>query len=71
MLVGDDEHAFQLADHLITAPILRQIHRGAFQVASALGQLFLKTLAKGKGVRHRTGKTGDDLAVVKPAHLFG
>ena len=70
VLVRDDHLRFQLAHGLVATPHLGDGHSSPLQVAAALGQLFLKLLAQGEGVRHRPGKADDHLPVVQAAHLL-
>ena len=44
--IRHNQHALQLANRGVAAPVLRQADGGTLQIASALGELFLKALAK-------------------------
>src|SRR5690606_32443398 len=59
----------QPAQHPVGAPVLGQFDRRAHQVAGMLLQLAVEAFEQGEGIGRAAGESGDDLAVVQPAHL--
>ena len=70
-LVGDQQQGFELAQHLVGAPVLGQLDGGAAQVAVILLQLRLEAGEQREGVGGRTGESGQNLVLVEAANLAG
>ena len=68
--VRHQQQRFQMAQDFVRAPVLRQFHHGARQIAVELLQLGFKTREERKSVGGRPGKSRQDLVVVEPAQLF-
>src|SRR5262249_60388125 len=58
-LVGDDQERLELAEHLVRAPVLGELDRGALEVAAVLLELGLETGEEREGVGRRARETGD------------
>ena len=71
VFIGRDHHGFQLAHHLITAPVLGQGYSCFFQVSAALLQFFLKFFAQGESIGDTAGKTDNNFAVIQTPYLSG
>ena len=69
--VGDEQEGFQVPQHLVGAPVARQLHRGAPEVALVLLQLVLETGKQRKCVGGRTRETRQDLVAMEAAYLAG
>ncbi len=59
-----------MAQEFIGAPILRQFHGAAPQVAVVLLEFRFEAAEKGEGIGGRPGKSRKDLIVVKPPNLL-
>src|ERR1039458_4359105 len=70
-LVGDQEQSLKLAEHLVGAPVLGQLNRGAANVAVILLQLRFEARKERKRVGRGAGKPGQDLVLVEPPDLAG
>src|ERR1035438_1255754 len=60
-----------MAQGAIGAPFFRQLHHGARQVAVKLLELGFETREKCESIGRGTGKTGDNLVVIKTPELLG
>jgi hypothetical protein len=68
--VADQQQCFQMAQELVRPPVFRQLYGGAAQVAVILLQLGFEPAEKCKGIRGRTGESGQDLVVIQAADLL-
>ncbi len=59
-----------MAQHAVGAPVLRQFHSGAREVAVELFQLRFEAREQGERVSGGSRKTGQDLVVVDAAQLL-
>ena len=69
-LVEHDQHRFEPAQDAIAAPVLRQLHGRAFQVAAVLLELRLEPREQREGIGRRAGKARQDAIVVEPPDLL-
>ena len=69
LAVGHGEHRLEAAQHPVGAPVLRQLHRRAQQVALVLLELRLEALEEREGVGRGAGEAGEDAVVVEAADL--
>src|ERR1700679_4152156 len=67
--IGYKEQRFKIAQHLVGAPILRQLDGRAVKLAGKLLQLGLKTRKEIEGVRSGSGKPGKYLVLIEAANL--
>src|SRR4029453_1317786 len=59
------------AEQSIRAPVLRQLDRGAAQVAVHLSELLLEALEERQRIRARAREAREDAIVVEPPDLSG
>ena len=71
LIVHDDQHRLEPAQHAVGAPVLGQLDRRALEVAAILLQLRLEPREQRERVGRRAGEAGQDLVVVEPADLAG
>src|SRR5262249_17265997 len=71
VLVGYDQHRFEMAQVLIGSPLFAELDCRALELSVKLLELGLETGKEREGVRSRAGKSGDDLFVVEAPHLAG
>ena len=67
LAIGDQQQRLQPAQHAIGAPVLRQLHRGAREVAVELFQPRLELLEQRDAVGGAAREAGQDLAVAPAA----
>ena len=67
--VGHQQQRFQVAQHAVGAPVLRQLHHGARQIAVELFELGFEAREQREGVGGGAGEPGQNLVVVEPAEL--
>ena len=67
-LVRDAEQRLEPAQAAVGAPVLRELDRGAREVAVLL-QLALEPLEQREGIGRAAGEPGDHASLVQPAHL--
>src|SRR5689334_426942 len=70
-LVGDDEQCLELAEHLVGAPVLRELDRGPLEVPAVLLELRLESREERERVGGRARESGEHLAALEPADLRG
>ncbi len=70
-LVGDDEQRFKVAQHLVGAPVFGELHGRAIEVAGVLLEFCFEAREEIEGVGSRSGKTGEDFLLIKPANFLG
>lgn len=68
-LVGDDEQGFEVAQNLVSAPLLAQLDGGAFEIAVILFELTLEACEQREGVRARAREPGKDTLVIESSHF--
>ena len=69
--VGDDEQGFELAQHLVGAPVLGELDGGAAEVAGILLELGFEAGEEREGVGGGAGEAGEDLVLVELADFLG
>ena len=69
LLVANEQQRFQVTQEFVGAPVLGQLHRASPQIAVILLELGLKAAEQSKRVGRRSGKSGDNLVVIKPPDL--
>src|SRR5207248_2900379 len=57
--------------HLVGTPVFGQLDRGTSQISVVLLQLGFKASKEVESISGRSGKTGQNLVLVKPADLLG
>jgi hypothetical protein len=65
LLVGDDEHRFEVAQNFVRAPLLAQLDGRAFEVPVVLFELALEAREQREGVRARAREARENLLVVE------
>ena len=70
MLVGAYEHSLEFPADLISAPLLGEFHRAAFEVAGVFVEHSLQPFAERKRVGNRSRKTRDYLSVINSSYLY-
>ncbi|MNC86895.1 hypothetical protein D3C83_25820 [compost metagenome] len=70
-MVRHDEHGLEAAQDTIGAPVLRQFHRRAHQVALVLLELAFEALEERECIGRAAGKTRKDPVVIETPHLAG
>src|SRR5215831_10859071 len=65
-----EQQGLQMPENLVGAPVLRELYYRARKIAVELLELRFKTREQRKRVRGRSGKTGQNLVVIKTAELF-
>ena len=68
MGVGHDQHGLETAQHAIRAPVLRELDRGAHEIA-VLRELGLEVLEQRERVGRAAREAREHLAVVQSPHL--
>src|SRR5262249_2562065 len=69
--VHHDEHRLEAPEHAVRAPLLRQLHRGSFQVAAVLLQFRLEPRKERERIGGGAGDPGQDAVVVQAPDLAG
>ena len=69
LLVGHDQQRLELAQHLVGAPVLGELDRGALEVAAVLVELRLEAGEERERVGRRAGESRNDLAALQAADL--
>ena len=67
--VRDDQERFELAQHLVGPPVLRELDRGALQVPAILVELRFETRKEGERVGRGARETRENVAPREPADL--
>src|SRR5439155_11540929 len=65
--VRDDQERFELAQHLVGPPVLRELDRGALQVPAILVELRFETRKEGERVGRGARETRENVAPREPA----
>ncbi len=69
--IGHHQQRLEAAQHAISSPIFRQLHRGAAQHAIVFLQLALEFVEQRDRIGNRARKSGEHLVVVQATHLLG
>src|SRR5664279_2266239 len=71
LLVGHDEQGLELTQRLLGAPVRRELHGRALELAVELLELPLEPCEERHGVGRRAGEARENLSVQEPANLRG
>ena len=67
--IGDREHRLQAPQHAVRSPVLRELDRGAHEMALVLFELGLEALEQRERVRGGARKSREHAVVIQAAHL--
>ena len=71
LLVGDEKEGFEMAQHLVGAPLFAQLDRSTLEIPVVLLEFAFEPREQREGVARGARKPRNDLVVVEAAHLFG
>src|SRR5947209_6519226 len=70
-VVGDDQEGFEVAEHLVGAPVFGKFDGGAAELSVELLELGFEAGEEVEGVGGGAGESGEDLVLVEAADLLG